>query len=255
MKKSLVLAIGFFLILGIGGVSAESSKKFFLEFRPEISHISYKESDIKEEGTMYGVAGLFAYRNKIMLRAEGRVSFGQVDYSNSEEINNIDDYMLEFRGLVGYDFPVLKSSQLTPYIGIGYRYLNDAFDYERESGYLYSPIGVEFLTPLGNRWSILLTGEYDLFWYGKQKSYLSDILPGLNDIENRQKNGYGWRGSIIFQKEYKKVIFEGGPFIRYWNIKKSEEESITYLGYETGYIAWEPKNKSTEIGLLVGIKF
>ncbi|PIV41068.1 MAG: hypothetical protein COS27_10960 [Nitrospirae bacterium CG02_land_8_20_14_3_00_41_53] len=60
-----------------------------------------------------------------MLKAEGRLSYGWVDYSNSGTMDDIDDYIWELRGLGGYDFSVLKASILTPYIGIGYRYLND----------------------------------------------------------------------------------------------------------------------------------
>jgi len=79
-------------------------------------------------------------------------------------MNNIDDYILEFRGLAGYDFPVSKASFLTPYAGIGYRYLNDdssgkvastgALGYERESNYIYSPIGVKFIADLKKGWSM-----------------------------------------------------------------------------------------------------
>lgn len=168
--------------------------------------------------------------------------------------------MLEFRGLVGGDFPVGKASTLTPYIGIGYRYLNDdsSFDpagYERESNYIYSPIGINFITNLGNSWSMGVIGEYDYFWWGKQKTHWGDIVPGVDVMENRQKKGYGLRGSIALEKKYKKVIFEGGPFIRYWNIKQSEIESITYYGIPTGLVGWEPKNNSTEVGVMLGVKF
>jgi len=36
-----------------------------------------------------------------------------------------------------------------------------------------------------------------------------------SDIVSYQKSGYGLRGSLTLEKKYKKVIFEGGPFIRY----------------------------------------
>jgi hypothetical protein len=62
------------------------------------------------------------------------------------------------------------------------------------------------------------------------------------------------RDSVTVEKKYKKVILEGGPFIRYWNIKKSETETLTYLGTPVGS-AWEPKNNSTEVGIKLGVKF
>ena len=60
-----------------------------------------------------------------MLRAEGRGAWGKVDYKNSGTLDNINDYAVELRGLGGYGFPVFSITVLTPYVGIGYRYLND----------------------------------------------------------------------------------------------------------------------------------
>ena len=240
-------------------------KKHTFELGPEISYITYKEPDVmKDKGMMYGLVGSYTYHNKLMLKAEGRGSWGKVDYSNSGEINNITDYMLEFRGLCGYDFPILKTSTMTPYIGIGYRYLNDdsagkisttgAWGYERESNYIYSPLGMTFVIDLGNKWLTVETIEYDLFWWGKQKSHLSDVDLGYNDISNRQKKGYGLRGSLTLQKKGEKIDIEVGPFIRYWHIQKSETETWTYYGIPIGY-GLEPKNKSTEIGIMGIVKF
>jgi len=56
-----------------------------------------------------------------MLKAEGRGSVVWVHYSDWGQIDNIRD----IRGLGGYDFSILKSSILTPYIGIGYSHLNE----------------------------------------------------------------------------------------------------------------------------------
>jgi len=254
------------MFVGIGTIFAEPLKMHTLELRPEFSYIVYKEPDVtmKERGKMYGLVGSYTYHNKIMLKAEGRGSVGWVDYSNSGKIDDVRDYILEIRGLGGYDFFISKSFIITPFIGIGYRYLNDdssgktsttgAYGYKRESNYLYSPIGIGFIANLGNNWFIGGTGEYDYFWRGKQKSHLSDVDPGFNDISNRQKNGYGLRGSIVLQEKGKIVDIEFGPFIRYWNIKKSETETLTYYGIPIGY-AWEPKNNSTEVGVMLGIKF
>jgi hypothetical protein len=269
MKKFLALVICF-MFVEVGSISAQTEtgilyKKHIFEVGPQISYISFKEPGVmKEKGMMYGLVGSYAYHNKIMLKAEGRVSLGKVDYSSpiSGDIDNLSYWTLEFRGLGGYDFPVLKSSILTPFVGIGDRYLNDdgagKFSttgtpfYEGYSNYVYSPIGIGFITNLGDGWSLGGTGEYDLFWWGEQKSHYD--VAGLNDTKNRQKNGFGLRGSIVLEKKYKKVVFEGGPFIRYWNIKKSEIEPLTHSGTPVGF-AWEPKNSSTEVGIKLAVKF
>lgn len=264
MKKLLALTICF-MFMGIGSVFAEPLKVHTWELGADVSHITYKEPSVMEEkGMMYGIVGSYTYRSKFMLKADGSFSYGQVDYKNSGTLDNIDDYILEFRGVCGYDFPILKASILTPYVGIGYRYLNDdmsgmttstgALGYERESNYLYSPIGVTIFTPLRNGWSFGATVEYDIFWRGKQISHLSDAVPGLNDPENRQKKGYGARGSIKLQKKDEKIDFAIEPYIRYWNIKKSEDADLTYYGTYIGY-AYEPKNNSTEIGIMLAMMF
>ena len=252
--------------VGLGSISAQAEtsilyKKHTFELGPEISYMTYKEPGVlKEKGTMYGLVGSYTYHNRIMLKVEGRGSFGKVDYYNRGGApvpeNNNPDYMWEVRGLGGYDFPILKSSILTPYLGIGYRYFNDDVQsrpYERESDYIYSPIGIGFITGVWNGWSIGGTGEYDYFWWGKQTSHPIDDLPGLIDIESRLKNAYGLRGSVTLEKRYKKVIFEGGPFIRYWNIKKLEPVSLNYgIPIEP---SWISKNHSTEVGFKLAVKF
>jgi len=136
-----------------------------LEVGGEISHISYKEPGVmKEDGFMYGINGAFAHHKKYMLKAEARASFGQVDYKNSGTLNNIDDFIIEARGLAGYDFMPDQRTRLTPYIGLASRYLADnmggkitstgARGYDRESTYLYSPLGIEIMRELKNTWSV-----------------------------------------------------------------------------------------------------
>lgn len=233
----------------------------------EISSIKYKEPGMMEEkGMMYGIVGSYTYHNDLMLKLEGRFSYGKVDYEGVDLVsgtpvaaNNIGDYLFEFRGLMGYDFTVLKATTLTPYVGFGYRYLNDnlqkyAGGYERKSNYIYIPIGVEAVTNLNNGWSWGAAIEYDFFLWGNQKSYCSDLLPGLNDVENRQNKGYGLRGSINFVKKGDNIDFIIEPFIRYWNIKESKHSALTLYGtYVTD--VWEPKNTSTEIGCNLGVRF
>lgn len=259
MKKLLALTICF-MFVGAGSIFAEAElQKHTWELGPEISYITYKEPGVmREKGMMYGIDGSYTYHNKLMLKADGRFSYGQVDYKNTGTMNDIDDYMLEFRGLGGYDFSVLASSMLTPYIGIGYRYLNDdmsgrtsstgAAGYEREISYIYSPIGIEMTTAFEN-WSIGAILEYDYFWDGTVKGHLGDV-PGYYDIENDQDEGYGIRGSINFKKKGEKIDFVIAPFIRYWNIKDSETTT------DPAGTSWiEPKNNSTEFGIKFAAKF
>ena len=113
---------------------------------------------------------------------------------------------------------------------------------------------MRFITDLKNGWSFGAMAEYDIFWWGKQISHLSDVDPGYNDPKNRQTRGYGLRGSVELQKKVKKVDFAIEPFIRYWNIKESKHTDWTWYGGKIGE-AYEPKNHSTEYGINLLVRF
>lgn len=232
------------------------------EIGPEISYIEYREPDImSEKGLMYGIDAAYSYHNGVMIKVAGRFSYGQVDYQNSVTFNNIDDIIFEIRTLGGYDFKLSKSLTMTPFIGVGYRYLRDDMagrtspagsekGYLRESNYYYSPIGIEAVNVFDNGWSAGVIIEYDYFWKGTQKSNFSTAVAGYNDVENDQNSGYGLRGSIMIKKQTARLFFAIEPFIRYWNIDQSEIQNLT--DYET---VLEPKNESTEIGVKFTIGF
>jgi hypothetical protein len=244
----------------------EISKHFFT-LGTEVSYIKYEEPGYMEDkGTMYGIVGLYAYHDKRMvIKLEGKFSYGQVDYDGAYwngtplTMSGISDYMLELRWLLGYDF-VAKAITITPNLGMGYRYLQDNSQdksdggYQRESNYIYIPIGIETVANLGNGWSLGTNIEYDLFLWGRQISYFNDIDPNYSAVENEQMQGYGVRGSISIAKKGKKVDFIIEPFIRYWNIKESREGYIIHQGVPVGY-GIEPNNDSTEIGCRLAVTF
>jgi len=228
----------------------------------EISHINYKEPGLMEQkGYMYGINGFYAYHNNFMLKTDIRYSQGEVDYKSNGtgKMNNIDDYIFEVRGLVGYDFKLSSKEFITPYIGFGYRYLNDDMSgkqtstghwgYGRESFYYYIPIGFEAVSRLDSKWSVTVKLEYDYFLDGKQKSKLSDADSGYNNIKNDQDGGYGIKSSIKILYDYSSVKISFEPFINYWSIDESDSELKEFNGVSTGYYGYEPDNRSTEIGM------
>jgi len=266
MKKVLMLMVCLTLA-NSGNVLAETVlKKHTAEVGTEISYIKYEEPDVmKETGVMYGIVGSYAYHDLFMAKAEAKWSCGLMDYDGQltngspYKVKGIFDNMVELRGLIGYDRFVLESTALTPYIGFGYRYLNDdmscsTYGYERESNYLYSPVGVEFISKFENGWSVGAMVEYDIFWYGLQRSHFEDTQEGFNTVNNEQNSGWGTRGSIKIQKDFEHISLLIEPFAKYWNIGKSKESVLTYNGkYFSG--AYEPKNNSLEIGSKISILF
>jgi len=255
-------------------------RKHTFEVGSEISHITYKEPGLmKTKGIMQGINFAYAFHGQLppsakngMLKIEGRYSRGKVDYDGSLtdgktvipfSIDDIPDYIFEVRGLFGNDFFVSEIISFTPYLGIGYRYLNDnahkksEYGYERESRYIYIPIGIEFIRRFERGWSLAVKAEFDAFAWGRQKSHLSDFYAGYGDITNSQHKGYGLRGSFRIQKKGQIVGLIIEPFIRYWSIEDSELVPITDYGVPDpeGECWVEPKNNSTELGCKLALLF
>ncbi|MBI4633920.1 MAG: outer membrane beta-barrel protein [Deltaproteobacteria bacterium] len=262
MKKWLTWTLCLVFFFAAGTAGAEPNQTHVWELGAEIFHFTYQEPDtMKDTGLMYGIAGSYAYHKNVMLKVEGRGSWGKVDYSSdsSGEASDINDWSLELRLLAGYDVPLSRSVTLTPFLGVGYRYLYDDFGghvtnknrygYDRESNYYYSPIGVAAAVDLGNGWSWGATAEYDIFWWGRQKSHMNDV-PGYYDIVNQQNSGYGARGSLLIQKKMREKVVTFEPFIRYWRIQDSE-----YTTDPAGRTWYEPLNRTTEVGIKAAIQF
>jgi len=278
MKR--VISIVFFGALLITGSCFAENEESNQEVRHDLgisigfeaSHITYKEPGVmKQDGAMYGIDGALVYRgwlplsleekDQYMLSLEARANAGKVDYTSNSSgaIDNIDDYMLEFRGIGGYDFYASENSVITPYLGFGYRYLNDdmggkisttgAHGYEREITYFYIPLGIDVYNEFHDDWAVKLRLEYDAFIEGDVKSHLGSV-PGHYDIENKQRKGYGARGSIALIRKFKYVNLVIEPFARFWSIANSKVTT------DPGGTSWiEPKNNSREFGINISAAY
>jgi hypothetical protein len=245
--------------------STLSQKTHIVEIAPELYSVVYKEPDVmREKGIMGGISASYAYHNDGMFKIEGRYFYGNVDYENSGKIDNIKDYGFEIRLLGGYDFKPTNTLTITPSIGFGYRYLKDdmggrissigAMGYSREANYYYSPIAIEAVQVINDRWSVGAMLEYDYLWGGVQQTNLKDVDPRLNNLRNDQNSGYGLRASLVVKRQTGWGSLAIEPFIRYWRIENSVEQIITQSGTPVA-IGWEPTNNTTEIGLRLGIGF
>ncbi len=259
------------------------------EIAPEYSHIKYHEevnaSDfVRELGNMVGVSGIFTYHppvgnflnNEILnvYRAEGRFSYGKVNYKGAiqysdgsvvpESFNGIKDYMVELRSLAGKEYYFNNhATRVTPYIGLGYRSLYDAFSankpygYDRRIQYLYAPVGAEVMTRLTDGWSIAVQAEYDVFIRGFVTSYFKAL--GFGNLTNTQTSGYGLRGSVKLIKDMNHYDYFVEPYVRFWSIHDSRitDSSPFDCGGSVCYVleGEEPNNKSLEVGTKLGIDF
>ncbi len=240
---------------------------------------AYKEPDasVTISGMMMGYYANYAYRppdgnllNNTVLNTymlEGRFASGDLDYKGSGIVKDKDNVNFEIRGLLGKDYLLGDSSLITPYLGFGYRYLldkgngrlssTDAYGYDRYSHYYYLPIGLNGSIPNG-KWSCAINLEYDILIQGIQKSDLSDgnQFTGYNNpnVRNDQGSGFGVRGSFKLTYTGVKFNFYVEPFIRFWNIGRSNLASATIDGVYYDQLN-EPKNNTTEIGSKFGIMF
>ncbi len=282
----------------------EPDKTRVMEFElaPEISGITFRQPSIglKESGAMYGINGVFTYRpaqgNALnstltnVYRLEGTFAYGHVNYSGGsndtggiiqnpgnvpiipDKFNGIPNYLLEARVLIGKDFN-LKTIELTPYFGFGYRYYFNAFyddkplGYNSKTQYAYIPVGFDIMTPLNKEWAMDANLEYDFLIQGNVTNFIgnvrySDPFLGnysVGNVTNVQNSGYGIRGSVKFIKEWQrfKIILE--PYFRYWHINQSKVAGSDPFNFEgTEYYLpniYVPQNSSTEIGAKLGLEF
>lgn len=265
-----ILLVG--LLLMVTAVSADQTQ---YEMGPYVSWIRYREPGIMEEkGVMAGLFGSVTSRSGVgpqglwpnMGRWEGQIGFGRVDYTsqNTGTIDNIDDMMFEGRYLAGYDFYPFGDLRLTPFLGLGYRYLRDDssgltsttghLGYKRESNYVYFPFGLDFQTSLSNDWTLGAAVEMDVLLYGRQKSHLGDADPGFGTLENEQTQGFGVRGSVRLVRLAERYHLLIEPFVRWWDIYESDL-SVISCGGGSCILGYEPDNNSLESGIKIGVQF
>jgi len=233
-------------------------------------NFTYKEPEIgvKDKGKMYGFGAAYTYHHDLMFRAELDYYAGKIDYeSGSGRLNDVPHYIVELRWLIGRDYPRYNSpicDYLTSYTGLGYRYWKDGsggkvtdlgkYGYDRETTYLYSPLGLETIKRVKNQWFIGAVIEYDLFWVGKNKSHLSHIDPSAPDLEFNQDSGDGFRFALKMNKAFDRAKIGIVSFFHYWDIDQSE--TIILFDPSSGYwFFYEPENKTTEFGINLMVQF
>lgn len=244
------------------------------EIGPELGYFNYSETipqngkDVffmRDTGYFGGIAAAWEYHGPFMLKVDGHYKAGQVHYESNGtgSADGTIDHILDLRGLVGFDF-CIDDLRASPYTGFGYRYLKDnsyndgklsstgAIGYDRESNYMYFPIGLEFERQITNLLTIGVNVEYDIFWHGLQVSHLEED-GNITPLINEQNKGYGLRGSVRVIRclnSKTKAIFE--PYIRYWRIDASEIGS-SVDGWGESDFGLEPDNATTEVGFSIKV--
>lgn len=234
-----------------------------------LSSYDYEEPSINVSinATKIGIdySKTISFGNNFFVKGDARFADGKGHYSGSGKKTGTDWY-LETRALLGFDINI-RSDVLSPFAGLGYRYLyNDlrgvtstgSAGYRRESNYFYLPVGFSHHMAINGQARLKTTFEYDHLLSGRQYSKLSDT-EGYNGIShagnatNTQKSGYGLKLSMM----YETATWSAGPYIDYWNISDSRNDTIaaTKSGINYTVTVFEPKNRTTEIGIKFNYPF
>ena len=201
---------------------------------------------MSQEGWMIGLnTNSEKYDNETYVGFRNRLAAGQVDYTSAGTgtLSAIPDYQFETTGYLG--IPIEGSnSRTTLFSGLGFRYLLNASGlkqsstghsgYDRESRYIYMPIGINFET---GRWE--LRGEYLYFLYGQQTSKISQV-GNYTDVTNDQEEGSGIK---MTAKYYVEKDFGYEFYMDYWDIADSKLDV-------TGNFM-EPRNTTSETGIRI----
>ena len=211
-------------------------------------------------------------------RAELRYATGRVNYTGGSSdafgnvtgftFNGVKDYTYEVRGLLGKEYALGHGWAASPYAGLGWRYLNDGAQvmpggYNRESKYLYLPLGIDVSVDLPAAWSLVENVEFDWLIKGSQTSHLEDLDSSLRPLVNDQRKGFGWRTSLKVVKAFPHMKFSIEPYYRFWHIQKSSvepwstQDGSAVAGPIPGTIivGWEPDNITQEAGVKLGAQF
>ena len=202
---------------------------------------------MSQDGWMIGLnSNSETYDSEIYVGFKNRLAAGQVDYTSAGTgtMTEVPDYQFETTGYLGIPLEG-SNSRTTIFSGLGFRYLLNASGlklsstghagYDRESRYIYIPIGVNIET---GPWEF--RGEYLFFVYGQQKSYLSQVSANYGDITNDQEEGSGIK---LTAKYYLETNFGYEIYMDYWDIADSKLDVTGNL--------MEPRNTTSETGLRI----
>jgi hypothetical protein len=236
-----------------------------LEVGGQAANYQYLEPDFaKFSGDRVGILGAYTFTGSegFFSRIDARGSYGALTYTGSGTQNYVPDLILETRAVVGRDVLPASGVSLSPYVGLGYRYLYNDFrgystdgtttfvGYRRYSRYHYAPIGLTARIDIGGGLIFAPTVEVDVFLWGRQKSKLSDTGLGYIDVSNRQNKGRGHRLYLMFERDRWTV----GAWTHYWHI---EDSDTRFAGVVNGIPRFgsEPENYTRESGLEIRYRF
>jgi hypothetical protein len=223
------------------------------EFSSKLGFYEYKEPGyMKIDGPVLGLGAKYSHALGAddFFQIDASVMAGLLDYQGTGSLDNTENFSTDIRALYLKNHTLENGTVVTPYTGLGYRFLyNDlrgntstgAGGYRRLSHYVYLPVGILTYITDGYGNKIELNGELGILIRGYQQSYLSDFYSNVSDVKNEQKTGHNLRVSAL----YKFDSYSIGPYYTRWSVGRSN--------IENGWV--EPKNSTNEFGLMLKVKY
>ena len=218
-------------------------------------HYSEPDVGISYSGLVSGLQGDFRKSFpafSLKLRSEfmsGRLSYdgqlnthqmadgsAQVSENSGAAISyDADLWYSDSVALLGKSFSK-KKYRITPYAGLGYRYLNNPenssvpYDYSRQVSYLYLPLALEIEKTGSPEYSWGLVGEIDILLHGSAKADISDASDNYNNLEFDQSLGGAVKVAGFYNRQLLGLSVSVKPFIDVWFVDSSDTDVLTYDG-------------------------
>lgn len=229
---------------------------------------TYEEPGLMETDTNYfGLVGSFGYKHQgLLTMLDASMATGEADYTSNGtgSAEGIREYEFDNRLLFGMESDYAPNQMFTYYTGLGHRYYDmklkgvvtttGALGYDRRISQLYIPVGMKYSYLTESGWHLRPGAEFDWLFWGNVSSRLRGTgIAGLNNVENRQKKGFGLRGEFMIGKDASATNglgFEFGPYVRYWDVDDSDVQPIG-----NNLQGLEPANERTQFGVSAKMLF
>lgn len=212
---------------------------------------------MQEQATMLGVQGsvarAFAHGGKAVL--SGSFASGESDYTGSYQagsygdvrIGDLDRYAITAE--LEYKLGSRDWNDIVFGAGVGYRRLVDRLDqagpsgYKRENDRVFLSFSMERQFAAGD-WTFTPKAKYKHVVWGAQHA---DLYGG---ITMKQDKGYGTELALAISHKNAWHGLTVTPYLRTWDIKESKSVRVT-----PSAVAYEPRNKTKEIGVTLSMSF
>lgn len=239
------------------GATPTSYELGFTTYREKYTEHVNGQKFMQETAPMWGVQGAVthAFKHGGKLKLSGTFATGSADYTGSYmggsygdlRIGGLDRYMLTSE--LEYKLSSRDWNDITFGAGVGYRRLVDHLEqagpggYKRKNDRLYLTLSVEREFAAGD-WSFTPQFKYKHLIRGVQHA---DIMGG---VAMKQDDGYGTELAVAISHKGAWNGLTVTPYLRTWDIKDSKFVQLTSTGG-----AYEPQNKTKEIGVTVSMRF